>query len=183
MKKYFTDIFSGIWNLLKGMKITGKVLVSPAVTECYPEKRDELQPKERFRAELTMPHNENNEHKCTACGICAMNCPNQTITVNKSKITDENGKPKIVLDQYLYDLGSCIFCGLCTRVCPQGAIEFTNNFEHAVYTRSKLIKQLNKPGSKKVEVAKPVAPAAKPASAPAQQEKEAAPKQENENNQ
>lgn len=95
MKKYFTDIFSGIWNLLKGMKITGKVLVSPAVTECYPEKRDELQPKERFRAELTMPHNENNEHKCTACGICAMNCPNQTITVKKSKITDENGKPKI----------------------------------------------------------------------------------------
>ena len=119
MKKYFTDIFSGIWNLLKGMKITGKVLVSPAVTECYPEKRDELQPKERFRAELTMPHNENNEHKCTACGICAMNCPNQTITVKKSKITDENGKPKIVLDQYLYDIGSCIFCGLCTRVCPQ----------------------------------------------------------------
>lgn len=174
MKKYFTDIFSGIWNLLKGLNVTRKVLFSPAVTQPYPEKRDELMPKERFRAELTMPHNENNEHKCTGCGICAMNCPNQTLTVTKSKFTDENGKPKMILDQYLYDIGSCIFCGLCTRVCPQGAIEFTNNFEHAVFTRSKLVKQLNKPGSKKAEVAKP---------APAQQPKPAEPIQNNENNQ
>ncbi|MCQ2191314.1 MAG: 4Fe-4S dicluster domain-containing protein [Paludibacteraceae bacterium] len=174
MIKYFTNIFSGIVNLLKGMKVTGKVLISPAVTQPYPEKRDELKPKDRFRAELTMPHNASNEHKCTACGICAMNCPNQTIQVTKNKITDENGKPKIILDQYLYDIGSCIFCGLCTRVCPQGAIEFTTNFEHAVYTRSKLVKQLNQPGSKKMEVAKPAA---------AQQKVDAEPKQNNENNQ
>lgn len=171
MKKYFTDIFSGIWNLLKGLNVTRKVLVSPAVTQCYPEKRDELKPQARFRAELTMPHNENNEHKCTACGICAMNCPNQTIAVTKNKITDENGKPKIILDKYTYDLGSCIFCGLCTRVCPQGAIEFTNNFEHAVFTRSKLVKQLNQPGSKKMEVAKP-APAAQPKPAEAKENNE-----------
>ena len=51
---------------------------------------------------------------------------------------------KKVLDAYMYDLGSCTFCQLCVEGCPTKAIEFTNDFEQAVFTRSKLVKQLNK---------------------------------------
>lgn len=157
MIKYFRNIFDGIVNLLLGMKITMTQMLRPKVTQPYPENRKTHQPQERFRAELTMVHNQNNEHRCAACGLCAMNCPNQSIQVFKSKVTDENGKPKIVLDRFVYDLGSCIFCGLCTQVCASKAIEFTNNFEHAVFTRGKLLKQLNHPGSHRAEPQKPAA--------------------------
>jgi NADH-quinone oxidoreductase subunit I len=112
---------------------------------------------ERFRGELVMEHNENNEHKCSGCGICQMNCPNNTIKIITKQVTLEDGKTKKVLDQYLYDIGSCTFCSLCTQSCPQKAISWTTNFEHAVFTRSKLVKQLNKPGSKVAEKKAPAA--------------------------
>ena len=56
----------------------------------------------------------------------------------------ETGKKKKKLVKYEYDLGSCMFCHLCVNSCPHGAIEFTTKFEHAVFTRSKLVKTLNK---------------------------------------
>jgi len=37
-----------------------------------------------------------------------------------------------------------MFCRLCVNACPTGAIRFSTRFEHAVYTREKLVKQLNK---------------------------------------
>ena len=86
---------------------------------------------------------ENGQHKCIACGICQMNCPNGTIKIEASKITTEDGKTKRVLDKYMYDLGSCTFCQLCVITCPHDALEFVPDFEHAVFTREKLVKQLN----------------------------------------
>ncbi|MDR0830266.1 MAG: 4Fe-4S binding protein, partial [Prevotellaceae bacterium] len=124
------------------------VFLRKKVTSQYPENRKTLQISERFRCELTMPHDENNEHACTACGICQMNCPNGTITVVPEMIELEDGKKKKILGKYLYDLGTCTFCNLCVISCPSKAIVFSNNFENAVFTRSKLVQQLNKEGSK-----------------------------------
>jgi NADH-quinone oxidoreductase subunit I len=42
----------------------------------------------------------------------------------------------------------CTFCNLCVLTCPSNAIKFENTFENAVFTRSKLIQQLNHEGSK-----------------------------------
>lgn len=133
---------------MQGMYITLLNLIRKKVTEQYPENRGKTFPHERMRGQLVMPHNEANQHKCTACGICEMNCPNGTIQVISKKETDaETGKEKKVIDRYLYDIGSCIFCSLCTISCAQDAIEWSNNFEHAVFTQPKLLKQLNKEGS------------------------------------
>jgi NADH-quinone oxidoreductase subunit I len=83
------------------------------------------------------------------------NCPNGTIQVISKKETDEEtGKEKKVLDKYLYDLGSCTFCALCTMTCPQDAIEWSTNFEHAMFTRSKLVECLNKEGSSLIKKVK-----------------------------
>jgi len=95
-----------------------------------------------------MPHNELNEHKCTACGICQMVCPNGTITVLSKTEQNEDGKSKKVLDRYIYRLDQCTFCALCVKNCPSDAITFAPTFENAVYTRALLTKQLNKEGSK-----------------------------------
>lgn len=147
LKKYISSFFSGLFSLLKGMRITLRVFFRKKTTEQYPENRDKLQMFDRFRGELVMPHNDRNEHKCVACGICQMNCPNGSIRVISETVTDEEGKKKKMLTRYEYDLGSCLYCQLCVRTCPHGAIKFDTPFEHAVFTRDKLVRQLNHEGS------------------------------------
>ena len=143
LKNYLSSFFKGFWSLLVGMRVTGKHFVSRKVTEQYPENRATLKISERLRGTLTLKYDENGQHKCIACGICQLNCPNGTISIVSSKVTDAEGKTKKVLDKYIYDLGSCTFCQLCVSSCPHDAIEFVPDFEHAVFTREKLVKQLN----------------------------------------
>ena len=166
IKDYFSSVGKGISSLVKGMAVTGKELVTPKVTECYPENRKTLKIADRFRAELVLKYDENGRHKCIGCGICQMNCPNGTIQLTTKMVDLPDGKKKRMLDTYLYDLGSCTFCMLCVTTCPQDALEFTNDFEQAVFTRDKLVKKLNyKPEPDAATIAaeaaapKPAAPA------------------------
>ena len=177
IKEYFVSIFKGFYSLIKGLEVTGVELVKPKVTEQYPENRATLDIPERFRATLEFIYDENGRHKCIACGSCERNCPNQTISITKRMVDLPDGKKKMKLDKYMYDLGSCTFCGLCVQVCPTNAIKFSNDFEQAVFTRAKLVKQLNYLPEKD-EPAPAPAPAAKPAEAPAA----TAPKQETKEN-
>lgn len=143
LKNYIISFVQGLISLLKGMRVTGKEFFTPKVTEQYPENRATLKPFDRYRGELVLIYDENNNHKCIACGICQQNCPNGTIQIISSKITTEEGKTKRVLDKYLYDIGSCTFCQLCVTTCPHKALTFDQKFEHALFTRSKLVRQLN----------------------------------------
>lgn len=147
--KYLKDVAQGIWSLIVGMKVTGSYFVRPStiVTQKYPDNRKDLVMFERFKGEVVMPHNENNEHKCTGCGICEINCPNGTIEVISKTIVTEEGKKKRIIDKHIYRLGMCTFCGLCVKTCPSDALAFSQEFEHAVFSRNQLVKQLNKPGS------------------------------------
>ena len=110
---YLGGLVHGISTLATGMKTSIKVYFRKKVTEQYPENRKELKMFDRFRGTLNMPHNENNEHRCVACGLCQMACPNDTIT-------------------------------------------FDQNFEHAVFDRTKLVLKLNHDGSKVIEKKKEV---------------------------
>lgn len=143
VKEYFKSLGSGVASLVKGMQVTGKEFITPKITERYPEDRETRRWPDRFRAVLKFNYDENGNHKCVACGICQRNCPNGTITVETKMVTTPDGKQKRKLDRYLYDLGSCTFCQLCVTTCPHDAIDFSNDFEQAVFTRNKLVKQLN----------------------------------------
>ncbi len=143
VKEYFSSLGSGVASLLKGLQVTGKELVTPKLTERYPEDRDSRHVPERFRAILTLKYNAEGNHKCIACGTCERNCPNGTINLETKMVDTAAGTKKKKLSKYLYDLGSCTFCQLCVTSCPTDALEFNNDFEQAVFTRSKLVKQLN----------------------------------------
>ena len=143
VKDYFSNLGSGLASLLKGMQVTGKEFVTPKITEEYPDNRDNLPVADRFRAVLTLKYDDQGNHKCIACGTCERVCPNSTISLDIKTVDTWDGKKKKKLDRYIYDLGSCTFCQLCVTTCPTDAIEFSNDFEQAVFTRSKLVKQLN----------------------------------------
>ena len=147
--KYFSDIYHGVKSLLTGMNVTGRYFFSPGaiVTQQYPENRKELKMFDRFKGEVIMPHNENNQHRCTGCGICETACPNGSIEIIQDKIDTPDGKKKRIIDKHIYHLSMCTFCGLCIKACPSDALAWGQEFEHAVFDRSKLTKILNKPGS------------------------------------
>ncbi|MCH5241223.1 MAG: NADH-quinone oxidoreductase subunit I [Muribaculaceae bacterium] len=162
IKEYFTEAAKGLKSLVDGMVVTGKELVTPKITEQYPENRATLQIADRFRAELTLIYDKEGRHKCIGCGICQMNCPNGTIQLTTKMVDLPDGKKKRKLDKYMYDLGSCTFCMLCVTTCPQDALEFSNDFEQATFTRNSLVKQLNYRPEPKDEPATPPKPAIDP---------------------
>ncbi len=146
--KYIKEVFGGVKSLLTGMRRTGYYFThhKQIITQQYPEELPVLS--ERFRGEVVMLHDENNEHACTGCTACELACPNATIKiVTKFDITPE-GKKKKAIDKFVYHLELCTMCNLCIVACPTDAIKMAQTFEHSVYDRSLLTKVLNKPGSK-----------------------------------
>ena len=163
IKEYFSEAAKGFKSLVDGMVVTGKELVTPKITEQYPENRATLEIADRFRAELTLIYDKEGHHRCIGCGICQMNCPNGTIQLTTKMVDLPDGKKKRKLDKYMYDLGSCTFCMLCVTTCPQDALEFSNDFEQATFTRGSLMKQLNyRPEPKDVAPAPTPKPAIDP---------------------
>src|SRR5882757_7300670 len=150
IKDYITDIYHGVRSLLTGMKLTGYYFThrKEIITQQYPDNKDTLNLPERFRGEVVMTHDENNEHACTGCTACELACPNGTIKiVTKFDMTPE-GKKKKAIDTFVYHLQLCTMCNLCIVACPTDAIKMAQTFDHSVFDRSKLTKKLNLPGSK-----------------------------------
>jgi NADH-quinone oxidoreductase subunit I len=133
-----------MWSLVMGLKVTFIEFFTKKKTDEYPENRNKLVMFERYRGTLTMQRDETGKNRCTACGLCEMNCPNNTIQVETDTITDtETGKKKKVLVNFRYDLGSCMYCLLCVNACNANALAFDTKFEHAVFNKAKLAKVLS----------------------------------------
>jgi NADH-quinone oxidoreductase subunit I len=149
-KQYFSDVFGALRSLWTGMKLTLKYFVHPKeiITEQYPNNRETLKMADRFRGEVVMPHDANNEHACTGCTSCEIACPNGTIQIATQQILQPDGRKKKAVDKFIYHLEMCTMCGLCIEACPTDAIKMVPTFEHSVYDRKLLTKQLNLPESK-----------------------------------
>ncbi len=147
---YIKDVFGAVKSLATGMRRTGYYFThhKEIITQQYPDNKDTLVLPERFRGEVVMTHDDNNEHACTGCTACELACPNATIKIVTKFDIDETGKKKKAIDTFVYHLELCTFCNLCIEACPTGAIKMDQTFEHSVFDRSKLTKKLNLPGSK-----------------------------------
>ena len=147
---YFKDIYNELKSLFVGMRRTGYYFThhKEIITQLYPENRLELNLPERFRGEVIMTHDDQNEHACTGCSACELACPNGTIKIiNKFDISPE-GKKKKAIDTFIYHLELCTMCNLCIVACPTDAIKMAQTFEHSVFDRAMLTKKLNQPDSK-----------------------------------
>ncbi len=150
---YLGDVIGGVKTLIKGMKVTGSYFFPNIInqkyiiTRQYPEEPAIVM--DRFKGEVVMWHNENNEHRCTGCQACEIACPNGSIEIIWDRVlNEETGKKVKTIDKHIYHLGMCTMCNLCIQACPTNAIMWSTNFHNSTYDRSNLTKVLNKPGSK-----------------------------------
>ncbi len=149
------DVVDAASAIVKGMSITLREMMSPTVTENYPDEPASLQ--ERFRGAHVLQRDENGMEKCVACFLCAAACPAQCIYIEAAENTEQvriSGGERYA-KVYNIDYNRCIFCGYCVEACPTDAITHGHGFELASYSTSTLIYRKEDMLAKIPEGAKP----------------------------
>jgi NADH-quinone oxidoreductase subunit I len=140
----FRKSIDALMGLLSGMALTFYYFIrlDKVITQQYPENRDSLTMFPRYKGKISLIKNEaTGLYNCTACGLCARACPNNSITVERDK-DPQTKKPRLV--RFIYNFDRCTLCGLCIEACKFNALKMSQEFETAVYDKSELVQILNK---------------------------------------
>jgi len=122
-----------LWELLIGMKLTGKNMFRKKVTLMYPEQKT---PKSvRFRGLHALRRYPNGEERCIACKLCEAVCPALAITIESEPRADGTRRTTA----YDIDLFKCIYCGFCEESCPVDSIVETGISEYHFENRGENI--------------------------------------------
>ncbi|MCC8988942.1 MAG: NADH-quinone oxidoreductase subunit NuoI [Candidatus Contendobacter sp.] len=113
-----------LWELLLGLRITGRYLFAKKITVQFPEERTPLSP--RFRGLHALRRYPNGEERCIACKLCEAVCPALAITIESEQRDDGTRRTT----RYDIDLFKCIFCGFCEEACPVDSIVETRTFDY-----------------------------------------------------
>ena len=128
--------------IVKGLIITLKHLFRKKITIHYPEQVREMSPV--YRGQHMLKRDEQGRENCTACGLCALSCPAEAITMKAAeRKPDEKHLYREEKYASIYEINMlrCIFCGLCEEACPKQAIYLTTSKKivQADYDRGEFI--------------------------------------------
>ncbi|MFN8251615.1 MAG: NADH-quinone oxidoreductase subunit NuoI [Ferruginibacter sp.] len=130
--------------VVKGMFITFTHIFKKRPTINYPEKKRPFSPV--FRGLHILNRDAEGRENCTACGLCAVACPAEAITMEAAerKPGEENlYREEKYAAKYEINMLRCIFCGLCEEACPKDAIYLSETFAPADYQRKQFIYNKN----------------------------------------
>lgn len=126
--------------ILNGMRITFGHLFRKKTTIRYPEVKREFS--EIYRGRHVLKRDDDGRERCTACGLCAIACPAEAITM----VAEERkpGEEHLYREEryatiYEIDMLRCIFCGMCEEACPKEAIFLTKELVPSDYKRDRFI--------------------------------------------
>ncbi|MFN8698503.1 MAG: NuoI/complex I 23 kDa subunit family protein [Flavobacteriales bacterium] len=144
--------------ILKGMLITLTHIFKRTPTIKYPEQKRDIAPV--YRGQHVLKRDESGAERCTACGLCAVACPAEAITMEAAeRKKGEEGLYREEKYAAIYEINMlrCIFCGLCEEACPKEAIFLTDRIVPSSFTRGEEIfgkDKLVEPAGQPVDVTK-----------------------------
>jgi NADH-quinone oxidoreductase subunit I len=133
--------------IAKGLMVTFRHMFKKPITYQYPEVERPRAPV--YRGMHVLKRDEIGAERCTACGLCAVACPAEAITMTAAE--RKKGEEALFREEkyakvYEINMLRCIFCGLCEEACPKEAIFLTDRLVPAedirknfVYGKDKLV--------------------------------------------
>lgn len=126
--------------ILNGMGITFGHLFRRKATIQYPEAKRKFS--DIYRGKHVLKRDDRGRERCTACGLCAVACPAEAITMVAAE--RKPGEEHLYREEkyaavYEINMLRCIFCGDCEEACPKEAIFLTTEMVKSEYGRDKFI--------------------------------------------